>query len=650
MAKLSPDSKDYYQDIQKIKTEEEALKWVKERFASMKWARSSAKYWNIEIEWDKCDKQVRANSFYRNWELIVNLPLEANLLEYVKWEFANEINFDVEPSQEQDIEQTQPAKYALAYFMDKEDFYNEDRKWIIDWWTYWTAIRFTGIQTEIVNKYELKDDVDYNKIDIFSNLKNYRKYEEINRLFMPKNVPIRNYWLDDRALWQPDLQKAIDCIMQDDVPIEEFKLKFSDKSIYKNTDKVWTAINEYPEYWNTNAWYYNTNNNINNNVILHYYFNRITKDFIIMANEQYIIYHWKMMYRDWWLPFQSSQFYTDNTCFYGKWIPNKVRYAKAYKSEMMQNALFGANMMSWINMVVWNKEEISWEFSMWSRSTNIIRMTWDVQNMQQLNVNTNLNAFQSMIVLLDDSIIQDTGINVKMPYQSPASTATEIAVMEENKALRWKAISQSRNLCLDKTLTQVLWNIGDFVPAVKKKIIKDDNWNIKKVEFPKIKIKDIRITKKKWKTVVEEDYGNYWFLEIKPKTLQGDLTVKITTPSSKALPLVLQKEWYSQYINNLATLISILWPEAGQEILNKYPVEEIIDYMNKTWWYWEKLTAKSKKDEIDREAKDKTKELMQSVWLWTLDINQLKQNDNSPQTMISQEKWIWQTLWWIENL
>jgi len=74
-------------------------------------------------------------------------------------------------------------------------------------------------------------------------------------------------------------------------------------------------------------------------VIIHKYFNKVTKDFWIIANRRKVLFAGKMISKNGELPFASKQHYTNHKCFYGYGICHKVRYLKAYKAELLQDLL-----------------------------------------------------------------------------------------------------------------------------------------------------------------------------------------------------------------------------------------------------------------------------------------------------------------------
>ena len=47
-----------------------------------------------------------------------------------------------------------------------------------------------------------------------------KKYTKKKYVFAPRNVPLRSFWIDDRAISQPDRDKVQDCIYQEEMTRE----------------------------------------------------------------------------------------------------------------------------------------------------------------------------------------------------------------------------------------------------------------------------------------------------------------------------------------------------------------------------------------------------------------------------------------------
>jgi hypothetical protein len=81
-------------------------------------------------------------------------------------------------------------------------------------------------------------------------------------------------------------------------------------------------------------------------MILYHYYNRTTKDYIIVINRQEVLYEGKIVYKNGKLPFDMCQHYPDSGCLYGIGISQRVRLWKAYKNNIAQSALRSTRLSS----------------------------------------------------------------------------------------------------------------------------------------------------------------------------------------------------------------------------------------------------------------------------------------------------------------
>jgi hypothetical protein len=72
-------------------------------------------------------------------------------------------------------------------------------------------------------------------------MKEYRKKEYI---FSPCNVPIRSFWIDDRAIFQPDWNKVEDCIRQEELTKDEIIARRGEEG--RGVDELQVAANQNP--------------------------------------------------------------------------------------------------------------------------------------------------------------------------------------------------------------------------------------------------------------------------------------------------------------------------------------------------------------------------------------------------------------------
>ena len=82
--------------------------------------------------------------------MFVNTPIEQNLIEMELGRTSGLPLFDVQPDgYRADVQKLETARYILSYFIDKEQWYRENRSWKMDKAKYGSGIFFTGIRMEI---------------------------------------------------------------------------------------------------------------------------------------------------------------------------------------------------------------------------------------------------------------------------------------------------------------------------------------------------------------------------------------------------------------------------------------------------------------------------------------------------------------------
>lgn len=91
----------------------------------------------------------------------------------------------------------------------------------------------------------------------------------------------------------------------------EFENRYGKNKAFKNLDQVtyWTDINP------------RNKNDVPvdvRQIILYHYYHRITKTYLIVANEQVLIYNGLYLYNDGKLPFVNVQHYTNLNRFWGE--------------------------------------------------------------------------------------------------------------------------------------------------------------------------------------------------------------------------------------------------------------------------------------------------------------------------------------------
>lgn len=603
---------------------------------------------NKELDWDKFDRQFTALSVRDQYgNLKVNLPMEQNLIDTYEGRNTGKLIFDIQPDWKQaDIEELQPAKYAMEFYLEWWDnkgswFYEVAPRLRRGKAKYWTAFAFVWLENNKQLKFKIKDWADILSIADLENKENYEPYILDAWEFFPKDLDIRSVYVDEKALNQPDIQKAEDCFVEKMMSLDKINFVRWKSNWYRNIDKL--SESTYDEDKKNNK-----DHQARNQVLIRFYYNSLSKDYIIYAPDNSVIIHKsKMLYNHWKLPIESVQHYSDDNCLYGIGICEKIKYLKWFKSEIMQSILDNAAMSSWLNFVIWNSWEIE-DWNLWGNWINMWRTTVWAEQIQQLQPQIN-SWLISILNILDDLVVQDTWENVRAIIDMQTDKVGIVEMMEENKAIRHKSVDSNWNLFLDRILTMMLSNIAQFVPTLlcKTETIKQWKKEVTKIEYPYIRIKDAVVVKKKnGKMIIdkEDNYGKLWYFELKPWTLSEWLWVKIVTPSSTNILPLIKKDAITKWIDNklkLAQLAALdqTW-QMMQKLQSTINFQELNDWINDVYWFEDKLKSKTGKDKI-KDLNMKKVERIRAMLEWWVptpeDWWQLLQNNQQPN--------VWQNTW-----
>lgn len=565
------------------------LTYFQQRFADMKSKKTEfdalfTQYELQEIAVSYWDKQL--------W-LQVQVPLEQNLTEIYMWRTNGKVVYDIIPDWQANVDELQPAKYALNFFLDwndKNNFWKENKDFRQNKCTYWTWVRYTWIRSYKDYRFKVKEDADIQSWTALLDEKNFDKITNETWFFFPKSIHPKDFYPDDACYWQTDIQNARDCVMKEKISFLEFEMRYWDNKAFVNIDRVMSWIDESPKNLNDTSV-------SQDEIILYHFFDRITKKYLIVVNEEVLIYNWLYLYDDWKLPFTMVQHYTNNNCIWGRGIPHRVWYLKAYKSEILQDILVGAEMWSWINLITGNDDEIWQDWQVWGRWVNIWRTTWGAERVQQVNTQPNLWYFTTVLQLLDDLVVQDTWDNPRAPSQAQSDKVWIVEIMEANKAVRQSSVDENYNIWLDEALTMTLSRIKQFAPSLLSEKVLDSDWKVIKTIFPKITIQWYEVSKEDWKQVFTENLGKFWYFELKPDTIQW-LWVKITTSSTNSMLPILERQRVTEYINNIVQLwqLAQIDPTVAQKMQETIKFDELMSWMWDAYGYDTKLKSNTEKD------------------------------------------------------
>lgn len=534
-------------------------------------------------ERDLCDIQYEAEVYEDNrGKLYVNTPMEQWLVEMELWRTSGLPVFDVKPDGYRvDVQKLETARYILDFFLDKESFHKEYRNWRMDKAKYGTSVFYTGIRLEIEEipmfNWE-SDDV----VDAFFNNNKQKTEQRTNWFFTPKNIPLRQFLVDDRIMYQSDFSLAEDCVMIEFITKEALEQRYDwvkgfDKKVISEASP--STIEETP-YW--------TPHNKNEMLILYHYFNRMDKTYAINLNKTDLLYRGKMPYYDGKLPFVVTQHYPRNNCIYGIGVPRKVRMSKAYKNNMMQYIVDWARLSS-SRLLATSSDAVDWDIYVAPWEISIAKFTNNVSDMRDINTSVDINWPLAVLWQIDKEVRTDTGIDVQSVFEPPAEQLGTVEIIEENKQIRNKSIDELRDHAIDEAYTKVLNNIASYAPHLmketKKVVVDWEEVGDIKTARPQIQIPNVKITQKKWEVTIEKEMWEYGYLDFEPDIMDKWMCVRVVTASTYNSTLAViernkNDNMMKKYIEmaQIPNMLPLLEEELPlSQILQKFKVVEWLD-------------------------------------------------------------------------
>lgn len=582
-----------------------------------------------EEERDIDDGQMEANTYYdENWVLQVNPPMEQSLVELAMGRMAGKMNYNLEAIGNKPIsEDLVVAKHTLAHYIRAEEMHREIKTGRYTWWVYWTTVWYTWVIAETEMFYDPKEWEWEESIRTTE----YTERKETTYKFTWCNVPLRAFRLSWDWLNAPDIQKARKAVWKESMSIDKFKIKFGD-DIFKNIDKVNASVDESPDYGEQKPISVDE-------AQVYYYYDQVTKDFWIIANETEVIFAGKYTSKTWWLPFRSKQHYSDYKSFYGKWICAKVRYLKAYKAEMLQDLLSQSKMWG-PNIIAWNTNTLSSEYLNNPGEVGIRQFSWDIQNIRTFQYSPDIQKYASILSIIDELVVQDTWENLKATYQAVAPQLGTVEIIENSRATRLASVDENDDLFLSQILTCALDNITQYAPKLQTKTVTNEDGSTT-VEYPMIHVKDFRAEENDDGTVtLIEDLGEQWYFEFREEMIKWRYLVKVVTNSNVNTQKTLEKNSLTQMINNLATIANF-----APDLIQQEDIKWLLAVQKQLNWFDEKYDVDTTRDKLKREAEEYVIRIQQSLWLAQFNDPNTPQN---PQTVIP--GWDTTTPWWNNEL
>ena len=615
-------------------TNKDHLTYFQKRLHAMKTKKAP-----FETSFREYEAQETAISFRDSfWVLQLTPPVEQNLIEIYMGRTNGKISYDIIPDSETNIEELYPTKYALQFFLDgneKDNFWKENKKFRNYKAKYGTGILFTGMRLYRDLRHKVKEDVEIQSGTDLLNDSNFEEYTNDTWFFFPKAIHPMDYYHDDTSYGSSDLQDAEDCIMKEKMSYKQFELNFWDnKAIDKKAyTRIQTGTDDAPKNRNDASVE-------QEEILIHYYYNRLTKDFYIVANEEEMLLATKYLYDDGKLPFVSAQHFPDVDCFWGRGIPHRIWYLKESKGNILQDIMEWAGMANSVNFITGADEQIGQDWSVWGRGVNVWRATGWADSVQQIQTKIDLGFFQSILAIIDDLIVQDTGDNPRAVLDSGTDKVGIVEMQEANKAVRQSTVDEGYSIALDEALTMTIQRIRDFAPSLMSEKIKDSDGKVIKTIFPKIKVTNARVEKKKWQITIIEDLGKMWYFDLEPWIVKW-VGVKIQTASTSSVLPILERQRVTEYINNLTSLanISQFVPWVSKK-LQEIDGESLMNWMWDSYGYDRNglLVANSKRDKIRQQIQEKKKKLMEQSSLILSQAQNVPTNNEVP--MSSTPTWV----------
>lgn len=601
---------------------EDMLSHINQRISDMKAERDK-----FLPEWDMCDIQYEAEVYEDNfWKLYVNDNMEQNLTEMELGRTAWLPVFDIKPDwYKTDTQILETSRYILDYFLDKEMFYKEYRDWKMWKAKYGTAVFYTGIRLEIdkIPKFDWEND---NITDAFFNNNKQSEETRTNRLFTPKNVPLRLFLFDDRQMYQSNFDLIEDCVMIEFITKESLLIRYNgikwfDKKVLE--EAMETSVEE-SAYW-TKSWQ-------NEMVVLYHYFNKLDKTYAININQNALLYLWKMPYPDGKLPFVVAQHYPRNNCIYGIGIPRKVRMSKAYKNNMMQYAMDGVKLSS-SRLIATSSQAVDWDIFVAPWEISIAQFTNNVSDMRDINTQVDIQWPLNMIAQIDRDVRSQTGIDLQSVFEPPADQLGTVEIIEENKQIRNKSVDELRDQAIDEAYTKTLNNIAAFAPELmrEKKTIKVEGKDAGEVTvaYPQIQIPNVKIKQKKNEVTIEKSMWTYGYLTFEPWVITTGLSVRIVTATTyNSTMAVIERNKNDNMIKKYIEMAQIPWMiELMQEEL---PLKQILEKRKRVEWLDDKqMVADTTVDKINKKNDEKFQNL-KSLLSPTAQNDQSLQENQTP--------------------
>lgn len=573
-------------------SDQNAKDWVINRMKEMDDTRADE-----EKKREEYEKSIQAKvPTSKDWKAQVNIPLEQVIREVYVGSLANlqykvgKVNWKIEH------DYTQIYEIVFDHMVDREKILQMRLRFESDKFTYWTGIFYSWVWFEVKHIYNWNGKEFFNK-------EAATKKHEIRHIGI-KNVEIRKAWFDENAKKYDD---CIDCIMEEEIPRREFKMRYEGDDRFSNIDLVWISRDDNKTSSSTQQ------QPVTKEVVkLRHYWNKIDGSYIILANEKIPIYNWVYTCKHGMLPLIPVQHYYRHDSIYWVSGPERLKTVRPYINSMLKVALDG----SWLNaspaMITDNLVEVDGDLYLEAGVLNELSMSGDSKQIWQFQTNINVGQLVEILKLMEDYGMVTTWLNFKAPYTSPAKTAFETAKMAEEQNSRAKPVLQLDYEWWNTALSIMLVNTVDFAPRALAEYLvwEDEDGEENQPERYKIAVEDKKIELKDGKHYITDDVWYIEELQLKPELfVHGNwLRIKITTPYTTTPLNALKIEQLNQYLQQKIWLVQVTWDT--QFLWDPKELNEQIDEVY--WFDTDDMRIKTKADER-REERAQTQEVLSQI-------------------------------------
>ena len=519
--------------------DKKALDHVQERFEAMKTARSE-----YDSLWDFIDAELKAKPRAKWGSNLMspNLKMEEALIEASVWMQDTSIPITVEADGRADGVQMKLAEYTLDHFIYKESIV-EEFKLSMDYSRarYGTAILYSWL--ELSSKYVASDGQDKG---YFNPKWNVERIEELHVKI--KDVPIRNAYFDNTA---KKFRDCVDCIYEEWLSVDEYKLRYltddgKSKENFTNAEFVGTIDgNEEPGN--------NQKSSFKDMVKIWHYFNKLYAKYIIVVNEEVVIYNGLASTKHGELPLIPVQFYNNPFGIYWIGIPERYMMIKGLNKNFYEAMVSWAWLNAWTALILGEWADVDGSIFLEPGEVNLIQMTkGSARDVTPFNTQVNVQQLVEIVMFMDDIGSYLTWVNIKAPYTSPAKTAFETSVMKEEQNNRLKTIYDTRVIGIERAFTLMLSNIFTFLPYQYAERMIDEQEKLGNYKFYQIPVKGVKIYHQDDGTMsleqVEDSYQDYFDLD--PKIVEGarGMKVRVVTNQTQSTMKALETENILKYL------------------------------------------------------------------------------------------------------